>query len=213
MNFFFQKSPPLSPMPSSKLSSQIQSSPLRQVSNYPVFVSPLRAANVLFSPRRQMSCLFQNNQNPSKDLKAINSMMLKTTAIQHNDKKASIATAFVLGQNRVSKRIFQDDQESDGLSNKSFCSMNRKVLAILSDRQIISASSSTNASVTEDSNDSIQMSSTNPTYAINTTTTTHLINTSSSLTSTSIINNSNNIINDTNINIPTINTAQIVTEL
>lgn len=200
-------------MPSSKLSSQIQSSPLRQVSNYPVFVSPLRAANVLFSPRRQMSCLFQNNQNPSKDLKAINSMMLKTTAIQHNDKKASIATAFVLGQNRVSKRIFQDDQESDGLSNKSFCSMNRKVLAILSDRQIISASSSTNASVTEDSNDSIQMSSTNPTYAINTTTTTHLINTSSSLTSTSIINNSNNIINDTNINIPTINTAQIVTEL
>lgn len=193
-------------MPSSK--SPVINSPLRQVSNYPVFVSPLRSASILFSPRRR-TCVFQNNLNPSEGLKAINNMMTKTSA--NLDRKASIATAFVLSQNRVSKRILQDDQDPNDSPSKSLCSMNRKVLAILNDRQqIMSASSSANASATEDSNDSIQMNN-NGNLGANIT---NNIQPIPNLTSPIPVLGSGNSINETNsINIPLVSSkAQTVEE-
>src|SRR5699024_7075442 len=74
--------------------------------------------------------------------------------------QASVSTAMVgLNAKRVSKRILQDDQDSDSSQSntKMFCSsMNRKIRDIFSDRQtIMSASSSANISSSpEDSNDS-----------------------------------------------------------
>ncbi|KAJ6219347.1 hypothetical protein RDWZM_005159 [Blomia tropicalis] len=186
-----KNSPPLSPMPRSKFSSPNLHSPLRRVSNYPIYISPLRTSNYPPSPNPTRSYRFQSNLNSSNDLKAINNMMKSNVSngslvtnvgnqlsivpssstmdigTSNDLMTARIATAMVMRKStpsnvkRVSKRILQDDQESDcsATSSKMLC-LNRKIQDIVLDRQTISASSSTNASATDDSNDSIQYSQT-----------------------------------------------------
>lgn len=82
--------------------------------------------------------------------------------VQGNQIKAQIATAFMMNSNtsikRASKRILQDDQESDSSQSNKMPCLTRKIQDIVSDRQILSGSSA-NASATDDSNDSIQFNS------------------------------------------------------
>ncbi len=67
-----------------------------------------------------MSYRFQSS--PAKDLRAINNMMRSGSSSR-----------------RVSKRIFQDDTESENSPTKRQCTdtMNRKIRDIVSERQII----------------------------------------------------------------------------
>ncbi|XP_075676527.1 retinoblastoma-like protein 1 [Dermatophagoides pteronyssinus] len=177
----------LSPMPRNKFASSNIQSPLRCVPNYPVFVSPLRQSTYV-SPSKNITYRFQNNLTTSKDLEQINNMMKLSTAAHnnphmltmpssslgnhnshHRDMKASIATAMIsmssLGgaKRSVSKRILQDDNENGGNVSASPKKIprriNLKIHEIFSERQIISGSSSANASTSvsgDESNDSIQ---------------------------------------------------------
>ena len=169
--YIYQNSPTLSPMPRNKFPSPITHSPLRRVSNYPIYISPLNNRNLPQSPNRVKTYRFQSNLSSSNDLKAINNMMKlnasNIVAVKNSphDVRATMVHSMLntcgappnANVKRASKRILQDDLESDSSqSNKTFC-LNRKIIDIVSDRnKIISASSSANVSGTDDSNDSIQ---------------------------------------------------------
>lgn len=128
-------------MPKNNHPSQIINSPLRCVPNYPVFVSPLRSS-AYSSPSKPIVCRIQNNQSISEHLEHINTMMRSCPSNGFScDNNALIATVMMSNINSkkfVSKRILQDDNDSDHLSTKQFCSMNRKIIEIVSERQLTS---------------------------------------------------------------------------
>ncbi|OTF76445.1 hypothetical protein BLA29_003616, partial [Euroglyphus maynei] len=179
----------LSPMPRNKFASSNIQSPLRCVPNYPVFVSPLRQStysspskNITYRFQNNLTTskdLEQiNNMMKSSTAAAHNNnphlLTMPSNSLgnhnSHRDMKASIATAMIsmssLGgaKRNVSKRILQDDNENgdnvDGSSSKKVPRrINLKIREIFSERQIMSASSSANASTSvsgDESNDSIQ---------------------------------------------------------
>lgn len=134
------------PRRNNPLISPIQS-PLRRVSDY-VFVSPLRTPNgsCPLSPGRSHYRI-QCTSSASNELKAINSMMMKSRMTSNGANGSS--------GKRAVKRL-QDDLEGDtfsGGSGKMPC-LDRKINDIIVDRNQIRSSASVSGA--EDSNDSLQ---------------------------------------------------------
>ncbi|CAG2100686.1 unnamed protein product [Medioppia subpectinata] len=131
------ESPPLSPLP--RLNAN-QMSPYRRISQrFPLYISPLKTANFPPSPNRPLSYRFQSS--PAKDLRAINNMMRSGSPSQ-----------------RVSKRILQDDIESENSPTKRQCTekIDRKIRDIVSERQSIESNgalNNSNGSAVDSSND------------------------------------------------------------
>lgn len=139
-----------------KIASSITQSPIRRVSNYPIFISPLRTTGCPPSPNRK-TYRFQDGMSASNDLKAINSMMRSGLPTNRNlNGTLAMFNNSNNGVKRASKRLLQDDLESDNSqSGKMPCLLSRKINDIMADRHQLSASSSANASCAEDSNDSL----------------------------------------------------------
>lgn len=131
-------SPPLSPLP--RLSSH-PISPYRRISSsHPVFVSPLKSANLPASPKKPSIYCF--SVSPANDLKLINQMVKGQPSTSAPSLPNNLANSFAgLLSNgnvrKVGKRIFQDS-ENENSPTKRVCAdpslLTSKIENVFSDR-------------------------------------------------------------------------------